>query len=75
MNVKTFHRKVSTRGSSHAHLITTRWLIDIGVKIIVGTIHQLSLQEFGCYAHLITPDVYCIISNQSNFCEVGICHI
>jgi hypothetical protein len=72
MNVKTFHRKVSTRGSSHAHLITTRWLIDIGVKIILGTIHELSLQGFGGYA---PPDVYCIISNQSNSCEVGICHI
>ncbi len=30
--------------------------IDIGVKIIVGTIHELSLQEFGGYAHLITAN-------------------
>jgi len=34
--------------------------IDIGVKIIVGTIHELSLQEFGGYAHLIT--IRCLIN-------------
>jgi hypothetical protein len=27
-------------------------LLNIGVKIIVGTIHELSLQGFGGYAHL-----------------------
>jgi hypothetical protein len=61
MNVKTFHRNVSTRSSSHAHLTITRWLIDIGVKIIPWTIHELSLQGFGGYAHLITTR--CLLCN------------
>ncbi|MFO5494876.1 MAG: hypothetical protein ACLBM6_20600 [Cuspidothrix sp.] len=36
--------------------------IDIGVKIIVGTIHELSLQEFGGYAHLITTRCLLVIA-------------
>ncbi len=30
------------------------WVLDIGVKIVVGTIHELSLQGLGGCAHLIT---------------------
>jgi hypothetical protein len=61
MNVNCLRRNISTRSSSHAHLTITRWLIDIGVKIILGTIHELSLQGFGGYAHLITTR--CLLCN------------
>ena len=41
------------------------WVLDIGVKIIVGTIHALSLQMFGGYAHLITTGCLLTTDNLS----------
>ena len=35
-------------------LLNPHFSLDIGVKIILGTIHKLSLQGFSGYAHLIT---------------------
>lgn len=40
-------------------------LLNIGVKIIVGTIHELSLQGFGGYAHLITTGCLLTTDNLS----------
>jgi hypothetical protein len=35
-------------------VLNLRSPLDIGVNTIVGIIHELSLQGFGGYAHLIT---------------------
>jgi hypothetical protein len=38
----------------------------MGVKIIVGTIHELSLQGFTGYAHLITTRCLLVIEKKNS---------